>query len=212
MLWGNGWFHLDFFRIHAHPFSLDEAYKSHAGEIFQSLLQQLTPQEAYVSTSDPFFLSCSFDHQKSILVQDWVFQAPTQFSPTAAGFSLTPASLDDQELIRQKDEGFFQNLNDNLQRGEIFLGKMDGQVVSFGIIEKSKLLSDQASLGMFVIREQRGRHFGSCTIRELIRVCQSQRIIPVAGCFARNEFSRNALSHAGMVSDTRLLKVKFIDS
>ena len=89
---------------------------------------------------------------------------------------------------------------------------MDGQVVSFGIIEKSKLFEGQASLGMFVIREQRGRHYGSYTIRELMRLCRSQQIVPNAGCFARNEFSRNALSHAGMISNTRLLKVKFTDS
>ena len=51
-------------------FCLDDAFKPHAAEFFQVLLQQLSPQEAYVSTCDPFFLSCALDHQKSVLVQD----------------------------------------------------------------------------------------------------------------------------------------------
>lgn len=193
-------------------FSLEEQYKPHSVDFFRSLLEQFPLREAYVSTSDPFFLACALDHQKSVLVQDWVFQVSAHLAPTVAGFSLTPASLEDQEMIRQHDEGFFQNLGENLQNGQIYLGKMENQLVSFGIIEKSKLLSDQASLGMFVIRDQRGRHFGAWTIRELMRLCQSQRIVPVAGCFAANEFSRNALIRAGMVSNARLLKVKFADS
>jgi hypothetical protein len=190
-------------------FVLDDALKPHANEIFSFLLQQRSVREAYVSTSDGFFLSCSLDQLQSVLVQDWVFHAPQELAQTDSGFSLTKASIEDQELIRRTDEGFFQNLPENLQRGEIFLGKMDDQLVSYGIIEKSKLLIDQASLGMFVIKECRGKHYGSNTIRALIGVCRSQRIIPVAGCFARNEFSRNALSRAGMFSDTRLLKIKF---
>jgi RimJ/RimL family protein N-acetyltransferase len=74
------------------------------------------------------------------------------------------------------------------------------------------LLPDLASLGMFVVKEQRGKHYGSNMIRALIEFCLTKNITPVAGCFAKNEFSRNALSRAGMVSHARLLKVGFTDS
>ncbi len=190
-------------------FALAPSKKALGAEVFQFLIQQKALKEAYLSTADAFFLCCALDQQQSVSVQDWVFQAAQEIPQTIPGFSLTQARTDDHDLIRQKDEGFFQNLPGNLQKGEIVVGRMNGQVVSFGILEKSKLLAEQASLGIFVVKEQRGKHYGSETIRGLIHVCRMKQIMPVAGCFARNEYSRNALLRAGMFSSARLLKVKF---
>ena len=109
--------------------------------------------------------------------------------------------------IRNTDGGFFKNLENNIKNGELFIGRDGENIVSYGIIEKSRLFSDLASIGMFVLGNERGKGYGALTLINLIHQCQDSGIRPIAGCFVKNQYSVFALKKAGMISFNRLLKI-----
>jgi RimJ/RimL family protein N-acetyltransferase len=152
-------------------------------------------------------LISALEHQKKIEVQDWIFH----FCNGAKEDNKTKvrkAEVDDFSKIREYDEGFFQNLERNITNGELFISENEGSIQAFGIIEKSKIWSNVASLGMFVPNDKRGNGYGSEMIKSLALICEGMSIISIAGCFSKNAKSISALKRAGMISTNRLLKVE----
>jgi len=188
-------------------FSLDGEGVRRAPEIFDRVAGLGLFSEMYVPTADPLFLALALDNASAVEAQDFVFQASADVMRPAAGFALRKAVAGDKDFIKARDDDFFKNADRNIADGELHIGEQDGEPVSFGIVERSKLLDGVASLGMFVIGAHRGRNFGAMTIAALIGACAGAGITPVAGCFAKNLHSRAALEKAGMYSVTRLLKV-----
>lgn len=188
-------------------FSLDGEGVRRAPEIFERVARLGSVSELYVSTSDPLFLAMALDNASAVVVQDFVFQASAGIKRRAAGFALRMAAAGDLSFIKAHDDDFFKNAERNIAEGELYIGEQDGEPVSFGIIERSKLMDGLASVGMFVIGEHRGRNFGAMTIADLNEACAGAGITPVAGCFSKNLRSRAALEKAGMHSVTRLLSI-----
>lgn len=187
-------------------YRVDEPYLPSSEGLFDELLSLKLFSEAYVSTADEMLLPVALDHAKAIDVQDFVFQAgaPGGGDPR---FRLRRALVADKACIEERHEGFFQDLDAKLAKGELYVGTYDDVIVSFGIIERSRLYAATASVGIFVIAKARGRNHGSMTARGLAELCRSDGIMPIAGCFSRNTYSRNALLKAGMYSVTRLLRI-----
>jgi hypothetical protein len=188
-------------------FALAEKVMPLAQEIFQEVLALSKAKEIYCSTSDRLLLLMALDSQKEVVVQDYIFQ-PGDPQPGKKGFGLTKAVETDITGIKNTDDGFFKNLENNIKNDELFIGRYSGDVVSYGIIEKSRLTNDLASIGMFVLENKRGNGYGALTLIDLIKLCQMTGIRPIAGCFVKNQYSVNALKKAGMVSLNRLLKIR----
>lgn len=188
-------------------FALQDSVFPQANFIFEELIKSQGIFEIYVSTSDQLLLLMALDHFVQIDVQDLVFTAGMpQICPGT--FKLEKAQEIDIPLISAKHEGFFPAIDEKITRQELFIGYMADQVVSFGIIEASKLFPNLSSLGMFVISDMRGKGFGVMTVSKLMELCKQNGIEPIAGCFAKNQNSANALRKAGMVPKSRLLKVQ----
>ena len=85
----------------------------------------------------------------------------------------------------------------------------DEEPVGFGILVKSMLYEDVASIGMYTIERLRRVGVGTATIAMLIAECRRRSLRPVAGCWYYNHRSRQTLQRAGMYSPTRLLKVDY---
>jgi len=64
---------------------------------------------------------------------------------------------------------------------------------------------------MFVLKKERGKGYGALTLINLIKQCKHVNIRPIAGCFAKNKYSVNALKKAGMISMSRLFKIKLLN-
>jgi hypothetical protein len=188
-------------------FALDDKHMARAQEVFHQVLEKSSIKEIYLSTSDRLLLLLALDEQKSLTVQDYVFQVGER-RECKAEFMLRKAVEEDIPGIRENDGGFFQNLESNIKNGELFIGLDGDRVVSYGIIENSKIFEDLASMGMFVIAAERGKGYGANTLSKLIIECQSKGFRPIAGCFVKNRYSVQALKKAGMVSKNRLLRVK----
>jgi hypothetical protein len=188
-------------------FVLYEKHLSKAQELFQEVLRKSEIKEIYLSTSDRLLLILALDIQKEVVVQDYIYQAGGE-KECKRGFELKRAVEKDIPAIKKTDEGFFKNLENNIKNEELFIGIDGNESVSYGIIEKSKIFNDLASIGMFVLGKERGKGYGAFTIINLIKLCEKANIRPIAGCFARNQYSVNALKMAGMISMSRLLKIR----
>jgi hypothetical protein len=188
-------------------FMINEKYISRAQEIFQQVLDKSGVEEIYLSTSDKVLLLMALDKQKEVIVQDYVFQVNDEIE-SKNEFVLTKALEKDIPMVRETAGEFFVNLENNVKSEELFIGMDGNEVVSYGIIEKSKIFNDLASMGMYVIDKKRGNGYGALTLINLIRQCQNAAIRPIAGCFVKNQYSANALKNAGMISMNRLLKIK----
>jgi GNAT superfamily N-acetyltransferase len=74
---------------------------------------------------------------------------------------------------------------------------------------RSRFLRDVASIGMYTIEPFRGTGVGTATIRLLIVECRRRGLRAAAGCWYYNHLSKRTLECAGMVTQTRLLKIEY---
>lgn len=85
----------------------------------------------------------------------------------------------------------------------------NGDCVGFGIIDRSVLYDDIASIGMYVVEFFRGGGIGTAIIAYLQDICIRQGLRPIAGCWYYNHLSKKILEKEGMFSQTRLLKISY---
>ena len=192
-------------------FALSDACKRYGQPVFLQLRRLEEVQSAYVPTCDGFFLAHALDDYRQLAKQAYFFAANAGATPpdSACSCTLRLADGNDAEFIREQTGEFFDPLERHLGAGEIFLTLRDEEAVGFGIMAKSALFDDVASIGMFTIEQFRGSGVGSATISLLAQACRDQGIRPVAGCWYYNHFSKKTLERAGMFSATRLLKIDF---
>ena len=186
-------------------FSLRDEYLSMESEIFNAAKSELALKTIYVSTCDNTLLRMALENQKTFEVQDYVFHFQKAVE-VPSDFTIRKANISDITSIRENHDGFFQNLEQNIDKGEIYLGYSGPPIVSYGIIEKSKLFDDWASIGMFVVKNERGKAYGSYMVKRLVEKCLENNVVPIAGCFSKNTHSKNALCSAGTCSTNWLLK------
>ncbi len=92
---------------------------------------------------------------------------------------------------------------------EIFIGFENENIVAFGILEKSKIIKEHGCIGMFTNPKYRNMNIGKLTLAFLIDEALKSKLKPVAGCWYLNHFSKRSLEGAGMITDTRYLKITF---
>lgn len=169
-------------------------------------------EDAFVPTCDEFMLSHVLEQQRKLEFQAYFFQdgrGEQQSPQPLVEITLTLATPADVELIKELSGDFFDNPKEQVEKEQLFIGRLRDQVVSFGIIEPGVILDKVASIGMFTVRDRRGEGFGRHTLLKLKEQCLSRGLTPISGCWYFNHKSRKTLEAAGMVSPTRLLKVTF---
>ncbi len=93
--------------------------------------------------------------------------------------------------------------------GQLFAMLRDGDFAGFGVIERSTLYPAAASIGMITVEAQRGQGVGTAIIGALLDECARRQVTPIAGCWYYNHLSKKTLEKAGMLSQTRLLKISY---
>ena len=91
--------------------------------------------------------------------------------------------------MRQESGDFFEHLERHIAAGELFVTLRDEEPVGFGILVKSMLYEDVASIGMYTIERLRRVGVGTATIAMLIAECRRRSLRPVAGCWYYNHRS-----------------------
>lgn len=192
-------------------FALAEPYRRCGQALFGELRRMEQVRSAFVPTCDELFLAHALDEYRQLAKQAYFFAtAPDVGAAVAtAPYSMRPAAMDDVDFVRQESGDFFEHLERHIAAGELFATLRDEEPVGFGILVKSVLYEDVASIGMYTIERVRLAGVGTATIAMLIAECRRRSLRPVAGCWYYNHRSRRTLQRAGMYSSTRLLKVEY---
>lgn len=192
-------------------YSLKNAYKSYGQEVFRQLRKMEKVQAAFVPTCDEFFLAHALDDYRQLYKQAYFFMANDE--PLRPGdvvdAPLNLATEQDIDFIKEQSGDFFGDIERMVRGGEIYIALQKDEGVGFGVLVRSKLYRDVASIGMYTIERFRNAGAGTQTIKLLIRECRKQNIQPVAGCWYYNHLSKKTLERAGMYSQTRLLKIEY---
>jgi len=192
-------------------FALALPYRRCGQELFAELRQMEQVRSAFVPTCDGLFLAHALDDYRQLAKQAYFFATPPGVGEAAAKhpYSMRAAAMDDADFVRQASGDFFEQLERQIAAGELFVTLRDAEPVGFGILVKSTLYEDVASIGMYTIERFRQAGVGTATIAMLIEECRRRSLRPVAGCWYYNHRSRRTLQRAGMYSSTRLLKIDY---
>ena len=186
-------------------FALDEPYRHCGQSIFRQVRRLEQVQAAFVPTCDEFFLSHALDDYRLLAKQAYFFTAAREAPGSVPSrYTMRPAELDDAELVRRESGDFFEQPERHITARELFVTLRGEEPVGFGLLLKSLLYDDVASIGMYTIERYRHTGVGTATIRWLLDECQRRSLRPVAGCWYYNHRSKQTLERAGMVSPTRL--------
>jgi GNAT superfamily N-acetyltransferase len=192
-------------------FAVSEPHKRCGQALFAELRRMEQVRSAFVPTCDEFFLAHALDDYRQLAKQAYFFATPPHVDePVAADlYTMRPAAMDDADLVRAESGDFFEHLERQIAAGELFVTLRGEEPVGFGILVKSTLYEDVASIGMYTIECFRQAGVGTATIAMLIEECRRRSLRPVAGCWYYNHRSRRTLERAGMYSSTRLLKIDY---
>ena len=191
-------------------FALDESYRSCGQPIFRQVRRLERVRSAFVPTCDELFLSHALDDYRQLAKQAYFFTAPRETPGSTPGrYTMRPAELGDVELVREESGDFFENPGQHISAGELFVTLRGEDPVRFGLLVKSVLYDDVASIGMYTIERFRRAGVGTVMIRMLMDECRRRSLRAVAGCSYDNHRSKQTLERAGMFSATRLLKIDF---
>ena len=192
-------------------FALSEPYRQHGQALFRDLRQMEQVRSAFVPTCDEFFLAHALDDYRQLAKQAYFFATPAGVGEAVATTrdSIRPAALIDADFVRQESGDFFEHLERHIEAGELFVTLRGEEPVGFGVLVKSTLYEDVASIGMYTIERFRHSGVGTATVAMLIEECRLRSLRPVAGCWYYNHRSRRTLQRAGMYSSTRLLKIDY---
>jgi GNAT superfamily N-acetyltransferase len=192
-------------------FYLAEPYQRYGQAIFQQVRRLENVGAAFVPTCDEFFLAHALDDYRQLAKQAYFFTAGSNRVELGVDerYSLRPAEPGESGFIQQQAGDFFENVEWQIQSGELFLTMQEGEPVGFGVLVRSKFCRNVASIGMYTMEPHRNRGVGTATIALLISECERLGVRAVAGCWYYNHASKRTLERAGMLTRTRLLKIDY---
>lgn len=193
-------------------FNIDTEYIHHSQELFRRVKHYEEVFEAFVPTGDELFLSLALDDFSKLEKQAYfsVDSERNVESKINGDFSITLAENEDLDLIKQYSDDFFGDmLADHVEANHIYIAKLLNEVVGFGIIEYGRVVTNYASIGMFVRPEYRCHGMASNILISLKKVVYEKGFQPISGCWYYNHNSKKSQESAGLCSKTRLLRIHF---
>jgi len=191
-------------------FVLAPPYRHHAQSVYGQVKKLEEVQAAFVPTCDEFFLSHALDDYRQLAKQAYFFAARLPAADEEPSrFALRLAEKEDIITIQEGSGDFFSSIEQYLNKQELFLTLADDVCVGFGLMAKSEMVGNVASIGMYIIERFRRQGAGTATLRLLMAECQRHSLRPIAGCWYYNHLSKKTLERAGMFTQTRLLKIDY---
>jgi hypothetical protein len=191
-------------------FALYPPFRKLGQDVFREIRRLEKVQAALVPTCDEFFLSHAMDEHWGLRVQGYYFVSGGELvSPHPNPCTLRRAGIGDIVTIQRESDDFFQEVPPKVAKGQLYVASRNGETTGFGILEHSQLCGDVASLGMFVLEQFRKQGVATEIVRLLIEECVKFSLRPVAGCWRYNHGSKKALEGAGMITQSRLLRIDF---
>ncbi|MEX1375840.1 MAG: hypothetical protein AB1Z23_00045 [Eubacteriales bacterium] len=123
--------------------------------------------------------------------------------------SFRNAVLTDTKAIHEVCGDFFDepscgynSLEDRISDSTIFILEESGVIYGCGIIERSILMPENISIGMYTNPEYRNMGAAKTILINLKKIAYNSNRKPVAGCWYYNTLSRRSLESAGMIASS----------
>lgn len=192
-------------------FYLRRSSQRYAQDIFTQVLERHLVTSLFVPTCDELFLSLAIDKDFSLKKQAYFFQdsrtdIPGNGLPDGEVFRL--AHQGDLQHIQHVCGNFLDHYEQKIADGEIFTYYRGSVLLGIGVVKKSRLFAELASIGMFANEAYRKQGIGRTILFQLKKWCQVNGITPISGCWYYNEASKRTLESAGMITKTRLLNIE----
>lgn len=196
-------------------FLLPEA-RSFAQDLFPLLIRELKIETAWVKSFDHLFLSCVFDHQRSIttkglLVRDY-FARPLPVIERIR-YERRVASVSDFEAIARVEQDVFTNhqrLKMALQDGRVHVFERDHTLVGFCIVRPVIPGRTDVDIGIAVDAPFRNHGYAVYMLRDMVELAIAQGLHPVTGCEQSNVASFRLGRRIGFVATHRLVEARFL--
>ena len=138
-------------------FHLKDKYKNVSQEVFEKAKRFESVSEALVATCDEAFLSLSLDSYTNMKKQAYFFQYKNDVEiETSISMDYRIANIEDLNMIKENSDDFFgDSLEKQLNNKEIYIGFEEHNPIAFGVFERSRILKNHVSIGMYTKPEYR---------------------------------------------------------
>ena len=190
-----------------YAFYVAPAYYRFAPDILETLVASREITLLHVLTHDSRLLSLLMEWDYSLQEREacWFTDGGRTECPAVCGceplFRLATAA--DEERIRQEIDDFFDPLPERIAADTIFVLEDKGDLLGFGIVEKSKLRPGFVSIGMITAQPHRRRGVASRVLWQLKEWAYEKGQQPIAGCWYYNTLSRKSLEAVGMIASAK---------
>lgn len=197
-------------------FYLKESHIQYGRNVFEKVKRFEEVTNAMVATGDEIFLSHCLDNygrlEKQAFFSIYRKEAPDEFNRIPLEFKriktheelellkLAGDFFDDEPIDKIFDEDFHYR---------IYTVYDQNKLIGFGVVETGRILSEVASIGMYVIEEKRQKGYGKNILRQLNELMIEEGYNCRSGCWYYNHNSLKTMESAGAYSKTRLLRFYF---
>lgn len=130
---------------------------------------------------------------------------------TFENISFILANLYESKKISDIRGNFFENLDDQIAKKEIFVLYSKDILIDAGLAVKVFPSLNYYDIGMVVDEKYRNKGVGSVIITKLKEYCCCNNFIPICGCWYYNYASQKTLEKCGFISKHRILKFDFFE-
>ncbi len=178
-----------------------------AQEALRQAKQLEAVQFAFAPTGDEQLISLCLDGFKYMEIQ--AYFTKDLGKQKSEGIKVRVATKNDYELVKSYSDDFFEDIQGGIEKGQIYIGYKEEEVIGFGDYEVGFVRKDMISVGMFVREEFRRQGIGKnllCAMKEVVR---SQGKTAISGCWYYNHNSIKTQFASGNTCSSRLLKFHF---
>ncbi|MDW7668745.1 MAG: N-acetyltransferase [Bacillota bacterium] len=197
-------------------FYLKESRLQYGKNVFEKIKRFEQVTNAMVATGDEIFLSHCLDNyarlEKQAFLSIYRKETPDEFQRIPLKFKRI-TTHDELKLLKQAEDFFegepIDKLFDKGFHYRIYVVYDQCELIGFGIVETGRILSETASIGMYVVEEKRQKGYGRNILRQINEIMTKEGYNCKSGCWYYNHNSLKSMESAGAYSKTRLLKFYF---
>jgi GNAT superfamily N-acetyltransferase len=104
---------------------------------------------------------------------------------------------------------FFHNLEEDIQKKEVFVFYSGNELLGAGTCKKIWHSLNYYDIGMVVAEKHRKKGIGTFIIIKLKEHCYNNKLTPVCGCWYPNYASKKTLEKAGFITKHRVIRFEF---
>ncbi|URZ04314.1 hypothetical protein CLROS_028100 [Clostridium felsineum] len=195
-----------------YEFYLDVEALKFSQYIFKTIIENGYFTSAECKSYDSLFMSLCLDFHKKASCSGYLFRDFYDTEISLSGFEklkFRQAELRDVSKIDDINYDFFQRLEEQIVKGEIFVLYSNEVLLGAGVIQKVFHSTNYYDIGMIVNKNYRNRGIGTYIITKLRQIACNKKLEPICGCWYYNYASKKALEKAGFISKHRILNFDF---